>query len=58
MKYTLNCYGWSFEAIGKSLTDEQVLKIKEFMNENGHDELWQCRSDLDALILGMVNCFI
>ena len=49
MKYTLNCYGWSFEAIGKSLTDEQVLKIKEFMNENGHDELWQCRSDLDEL---------
>ena len=29
MKYTLNTYGWSFEAIGKSLTDEQVLKIKE-----------------------------
>jgi len=50
MKYTLNTYGWSFEAIGKSLTDEQVLKIKEFMNENGHDELWQCRWDLDELL--------
>ena len=50
MKYTLNTYGWSFEAIGKSLTDEQVLKIKEFMTENGHDELWQCRSDLDELL--------
>jgi hypothetical protein len=50
MKYTLNINGWSFEAIGKSLTDEQVLKIKEFMNENGHDELWQCRSDLNELL--------
>ena len=50
MKYTLNTYGWSFEAIGKSLTDEQVLKIKEFMEENGHEKLWECRSDLDELL--------
>ncbi len=27
-KYTLDTYGWSFEAVCKSLTDEQVQLIK------------------------------
>ena len=34
-KYTLNTYGWSFEAICKSLTDEQVQLIKDKMEEEG-----------------------
>ena len=50
MKYTLNCYGWQMEAIGKSLTDEQVLKIKEFMTENGYENLWEARFELDGLL--------
>ena len=50
MKYTLNCYGWQMEAIGKSLTDEQVLKIKEFMTENGYEKLWEARFELDGLL--------
>lgn len=50
MKYTLNCYGWQMEAIGKSLTDEQVSKIKEFMNENGYENLWEARFELDQLL--------
>lgn len=38
------------EAIGKSLTDEQVLKIKEFMTENGYENLWEARFELDGLL--------
>ena len=38
------------EAIGKSLTDEQVSKIKEFMNENGYENLWEARFELDQLL--------
>ena len=35
-KYKLNCYGWSLEAIGKSLTDEQVKKIEDLMKKAGY----------------------
>jgi hypothetical protein len=38
-KYTLNTYGWSFEAICKTLTDEQVQLIKDKMDEKGFTEL-------------------
>ncbi len=38
------------EAIGKSLTDEQVSKIKEFMSENGYENLWEARFELDQLL--------
>lgn len=50
MKYTLNTYGWSMEAIAKELTDEQVQKIKEKMEEEGYDELHEIRFDLDELL--------
>ena len=33
--------------IGK---DWEERKIKEFMDENGHGKLWECRSDLDELL--------
>ena len=50
MKYTLNTYGWSMEAIAKELTDEQVQKIKEKMEEEGYEELHEIRFDLDELL--------
>ena len=49
-KYKLNCYGWSLEAIGKILTDEQVKKIEDLMKKAGYEELWEVRHDLDDLL--------
>ena len=49
-KYKLNCYGWSLEAIGKSLTDEQVKKIEDLMKKAGYEELWEVRYDLEELL--------
>ncbi len=48
--YKLNCYGWSLEAIGKSLTDEQVKKIEDLMKKAGYEELWEVRYDLEELL--------
>lgn len=47
MRYTLKIYGWEMDAVGKSLTNEQVSEIKQLMEENGHDELWEARYDLE-----------
>lgn len=47
MKYTLKTYGWEMDAIGKSLTNEQVSEIKQLMEDNGYDELWMARHDLE-----------
>lgn len=47
MKYTLEFYGWEMEAIGHKLTNEQVDEIKNLMEENGYDELYECRFDLE-----------
>lgn len=49
-KYKLNCYGWSLEAIGKSLTDEQVKKIEDLIKKAGYEELWEVRYDLEELL--------
>jgi hypothetical protein len=38
------------EAIGKSLTDEQVKKIEDLMKKAGYEELWEVRHDLDELL--------
>lgn len=46
-KYTLNSYGWSMEAVGKSLTDEQVEQIKSKMEELGYTEFYEIRHELD-----------
>lgn len=47
MKYTLKTYGWEMDAVGKSLTDEQVSEIKNLMEERGYDNLWEARYDLE-----------
>ena len=49
-KYTLDTYGWSFEAVCKSLTDEQVQLVKDKMEEEGFTELHEIRFDLDELL--------
>jgi len=56
-KYTLEVYGWEMEALGHSLTDEQVEKIEELMEENEYDELSETRWDLEdeGIIEDMYN---
>lgn len=49
-KYKLNCYGWSFEAVGKSLTDEQVSVILDTMKEQEAESVSQIRFDLEELL--------
>jgi hypothetical protein len=48
MKYTLKTYGWEMDVVAKSLTDEQVSEIKNLMEENGYDNLWMARFDLES----------
>lgn len=50
MKYKVKTYGWSFESIGISLTDEQVEIIKQKMEDEGYDELHELRFELDELL--------
>ena len=35
MKYKLEMYGWSVEAMGHSLNDSQVKSIQDLMESNG-----------------------
>lgn len=47
MKYKLEMYGWSIEAMGHSLNDSQVKAIQDLMQRNGYSELWEVRNDLE-----------
>lgn len=47
MKYTLNTYGWSFECVAKSITDDQLILINEKMDELGYDEIGDLRFELE-----------
>ena len=50
MKYTINTYGWSMEALGKTLTDEEVQMIKTEMQERGYDELYEIRFEIEEFM--------
>ena len=43
MKYILNCYGWSGEFLAKEVTDEQLVKIKNHMEENDTEDVSDVR---------------
>ena len=47
MKYKLEMYGWSVEAMGHSLNDSQVKSIQDLMVNSGYSELWEVRNDLE-----------
>ena len=49
MKYKLEMYGWSVEAMGHSLNDSQVKSIQDLMESNGYGELWEVRNDLEEV---------
>ena len=46
-KYRLELYGWDVETVGHSITDKQVEQIQSLMKEQGHDEVWEVRHDLE-----------
>lgn len=46
-KYKLHVYGWEIEALGHSITNDQVQRIKALMEENGYDRVWECLDDLE-----------
>lgn len=46
-KYKLEVYGWEMEALAHSITDEQVERIQEIMDENEYDDLTEARWDLE-----------
>jgi hypothetical protein len=46
-KYVLNVWGWEMEAIGHSISDEQVERIQEIIDDNEYDELWEVRNNGD-----------
>jgi len=46
-KYKLNVYGWEMEAMGHTLRNEQVERIKEIMEENEYESLSECRFELE-----------
>ena len=50
MKYTINTYGWSMEALGKTLTDEEVQMIKTEMQERGYDGLYEIRFEIEEFM--------
>lgn len=49
MKYRVEFYGWEMEAQGYSLDDMQVEQVRDLMEENGVDELWEVRSELEDI---------
>ena len=46
MKYRVEFYGWEMDAQGYSLDDMQVEKVRDLMEENGVEELWEVRSEM------------
>lgn len=50
MKYTVEFYGWEMEAMGFSLTDEQVEKVDILMRDKNAEELWEVRWDMEEFI--------
>ncbi len=48
-KYKVEFYGWEMESQGYSLSDEQVEQVRELMEDNGYDELWEIRSEMEDI---------
>ena len=48
MKYKLEVYGWSMEAMSHSLNDQQLEDIEILMKDNNYKELWETRFELET----------
>ena len=49
MKYTVEFYGWEMDANGFSLNDTQAQQVRDLMEENDVEELWEIRSEMEVL---------
>jgi hypothetical protein len=58
MKYKLEMYGWSVEAMGHSLNDSQVKSIQDLMESNGYSELWEVRKIILTMKLDLMRSII
>lgn len=48
MKYKLEVYGWSMEAMAHSLNDQQLEDIEILMKDKNYKELWESRFELEV----------
>jgi hypothetical protein len=55
MKYTVEFYGWEMDANGFSLNDTQVQQVRDLMEENDVEELWEIRSEMEDLGIDLWN---
>ena len=49
-KYQLKVYGWELNASAHSLTNEQVEDLKEYQEENGHDDLSEMAWEIETVV--------
>lgn len=50
-KYKLYVYGWELYSRGYSLTDEQILKIKEISDKTHSSDLSECFYEIEEVVL-------
>ena len=51
-KYKLRVHGWELNASAQSLTNDQVEDLKEYQEDNGHDELSEMAWEIETVIDG------
>ncbi len=51
-KYKLRVHGWELNASAQSLTNDQVENLREYQEENGHDELSEMAWEIETVVDG------
>ncbi len=51
-KYKLRVHGWELNASAHSLTNEEVDNLKEYQEENGHDDLSEMAWEIETVVDG------
>ena len=51
-KYQLRVHGWELNASAQSLTDQEVENLKEYQEENDHDDLSEIAWEIESVIEG------
>lgn len=51
-KYQLKVYGWELNASAQSLTEQQVLDIQEYQEENEYEDLSEMAWELETIVEG------
>ena len=49
-KYKLFVLGWGMEGCAHTLTNEEVQKLRDYKDENSHDEYSQMYSELPEML--------